>query len=160
MLVFTGTYEHSIDSKNRLAIPSEFRAQLQDGAGQPDGSNVALYVTLGEGQALCLYTTDGFEKRAAELDQSELDAEQLLRYERLMFSLARRVDMDKQGRVRLPEHLLARARLSNEVVLLGVKDHIEIRDRAIWASYVDEILDSQPQILMNPRRAMRRPGNN
>ena len=157
-MVFTGTYEHSIDSKNRLAIPSEFRAQLQ--GGQPGGSTVALYVTLGEGQALCLYTTDGFEKRAAELDQSELDADQLLRYERLMFSLARRVDMDKQGRVRLPEHLLARARLSNEVVLLGVKDHIEVRDRVIWASYVDEILDSQPQILMNPRRAMRRLGDN
>lgn len=153
-MVFTGTYEHSIDAKNRLAIPADVRSLLQKGT---DGSvPVHLFATLGEGQALCLYTEDGFEQRAAELDHSELEPDQLLAYERLMFSLARRVELDKQGRVRLPENLLKMAKLGSDVVLIGVKDHLEIRDRQAWQSHVQQMLQLQPQILMNPRRAMGR----
>ena len=156
-MVFTGTYEHRIDSKNRLAIPAEVRAQVQREAGTGEGEAVYLYVTLGEGGALCLYTDQGFEQRARELDNSELEAEQLLAYERLLFSLAQRVEMDKQGRVRLPETLLKRTQLANEVVLLGVKDHLEVRDRKAWQDYVEQMLQQQSGFLMNPRRAMRRP---
>jgi MraZ protein len=157
-LVFTGTYEHSIDAKKRLAIPSEIRAQILDEeSNRPSEQSVCLYVTLGEGQALCLYTQGRFEQRAAELDQSELEAEQLLAYERLMFSLARRVEMDPQGRVRLPENLLAMTGLQSDVVLIGVKDHLEIRDRQAWQEHVRKTLNENPQILMNPRRAMRKP---
>jgi len=156
VLVFVGTYEHAIDAKNRLAIPAEIRAQL----GQADSSvpqpQVFLYVTLGEDGAMCLYTEQGFEQRAAELDHSSLEAQELLEYERLMFSLARRVELDRQGRVRLPENLIAMAGLKTEVVLLGVKDHLEIRDRSAWQDHVRKMLAERPTILMNPRRAMRK----
>lgn len=165
-MVFTGTYEHSIDAKNRLAIPSDIRAQIQQEAGRrtasgPEGAElpgaeaVFLYVTLGEGNCLAIYTEDGFDQRARELDQSELDADQLLAYERVLFSLSRRVELDQQGRVRLPENLLERTGLKGDVVLLGVKDHLEVRDRAAWNAHIERILADQPQILMNPRRAMR-----
>jgi MraZ protein len=156
-LVFTGTYEHSIDAKNRLAIPSDVRALLQSRIDRDQSTY--LYVTLGEGQALCLYTEEGFEQRAEELDHSELDPDQLLTYERLMFSLARRVELDKQGRVRLPDNLLTKAGLGSDVVLLGVKDHLEVRDRVVWQEHVQQMLELQPQILMNPRRAMGRTGS-
>lgn len=154
-MVFTGTYEHAIDAKNRLAIPSEVRGQLQRRGGQQTERAIGFYVTLGEGQVLCLYTVEGFEQRATELDRSELEADELLAYERLMFSLAQRVEMDKQGRVRLPENLLKRSSLGNDVVLIGVKDHLEVRDREAWLAYVQEVLVSDPKVLMNPRRAMR-----
>lgn len=153
-MVFTGTYEHSIDAKNRLAIPAEVRAQLQTDADHARPAH--LYVTLGEGQALCLYTERSFEKRAEELDHSNLEPDQLLAYERLMFSLARRVELDGQGRVRLPENLLQMAKLKADVVLIGVKDHLEVRDREVWQSHVKHMLELQPQLLMNPRRAMGR----
>lgn len=156
-MVFTGTYEHSIDAKNRLAIPSDVRALLQSRIDRDQSTY--LYVTLGEGQALCLYTEEGFEQRAEELDHSELDPDQLLTYERLMFSLARRVELDKQGRVRLPDNLLTKAGLGSDVVLLGVKDHLEVRDRVVWQEHVQQMLELQPQILMNPRRAMGRTGS-
>lgn len=156
-MVFTGTYEHRIDSKKRLAIPSEIRGQIQaeEGSNQGAAGILYLYVTLGEGQALCLYTEAGFEQRAEELDHSELDPEQLLTYERLLFSLARRVEIDKQGRVRLPEQLLAMAKFDTEVVLIGVKDHLEIRDRQTWKEHVASALETYPGIRMNPRRAMK-----
>jgi MraZ protein len=163
-LVFTGTYEHSIDAKHRLAIPSDIRAQIQQESGQPAAAPegqlpgaVYLYVTLGEGNCLAIYTEQGFDQRARELDQSELDADQILEYERVMFSLSRRVELDQQGRVRLPENLLAMTGLKNDVVLLGVKDHLEIRDREAWNAHVKRLLVEQPQILKNPRRMMKRP---
>lgn len=156
-MVFTGTYEHTIDSKNRLAIPSEVRSQVQKEARTGEGDAVYLYVTLGEGRTLALYTEHGFEQRARELDSSELEAEQLLAYERLLFSTSQRVEIDKQGRVRLPDQLLKRTQLGSEVVLLGVKDHLEVRDRQAWLAYLDQMLAEGGAALMNPRRAMKRP---
>ena len=159
-MVFTGTYEHAIDNKNRLAIPADIRGQIQRAIGATEGDAIYLYVTLGDDRALSLYTEDGFEQRARELDDSQLDAGDLLAYERLLFSLARRVELDRQGRVRLPDNLLKQAGLGSEVVLLGVKDHLEVRDRQSWNEYVQQVLRSQPQMLMNPRRAMRNSGTN
>lgn len=154
-VVFTGTYEHAIDTKNRLAIPAEIRSQIQRAVGTGEGDPVYLFVTLSEGQALALYTEQAFEQRAAELDDSPLDADELLDYERLLFSLARRVELDKQGRIRLPENLLKQSALESDVVLLGVKDHLEIRDRQSWQNHVEKLMRQRPNILMNPRRAMR-----
>jgi MraZ protein len=155
-VVFTGTYEHAIDAKNRLAIPAELRGQIQREAGTGEGEPVQLYVTLTEGRALALYPEAAFEQRARELDNSALEADQLLNYERLLFSLAKRVEIDKQGRVRLPENLMQRTGLGSDVVLLGVKDHLEVRDRQSWLDYVEKMLDQNPDLLMNPRRAMRK----
>lgn len=153
-LLFTGSYEHTIDAKCRLAVPADIRALLRQKRLADEA--ILLYVTLGEGQALCLYTEQDFERRAEELDRSELDPDDLLGYERLMFSLAQRVELDKQGRIRLPDNLLKISGLQSEVVLLGVKDHLEIHDRSIWRAHLEKMLASEPQFLrMNPRRAMR-----
>ena len=157
-MVFTGEYEHTIDAKNRLAIPSQIRAQMREEAGD-GGRMLVLYVTLGESQSLCLYTELGFNERADELKSSDADADQLLAFEALWFSLARRVELDSAGRLRLPDNLLKRAGLGTQVMLIGVNDHMEIRDRRIWNAYVDQVLAEQQQILMNPRRAVRQAQN-
>lgn len=154
-MVLTGTYFHSIDSKNRLAIPADVRNRLKWEAATPD-TPIFLYVTLGEAQTLCLYEEQAFEKRADELDDSELEADELLEYERLLFSLAARVEIDKQGRIRIPENLLNMAKLGSDAVVIGVKDHLEVRNREAWEAYVAETLANNPGVLMNPRRAMRR----
>ncbi len=153
-MVFTGTYEHTIDTKHRLAVPSDVRRRLQVADTNPDAP-IFLYVTLGEMDSLCLYSEKDFERRAEELESSEMEAEELLAYERLMFSLSARVEMDAQGRVRLPENLLRMSKLGSDVVLIGVKDHLEIRDRSVWLKSVEDTLAKNPKILMNPRLAMR-----
>ncbi len=155
-MVFTGTYDHTIDTKNRLAIPAEVRAQIKRSTKAKAGDPVFLYVTLGTDGTLCLYTEQGYEQRADELDNSEMDAEQLLEYERMFYSLSKLVELDKQGRVTLPADLLTRSQLGSDVVLIGVKDHIEIRDRQAWNEHLQRMLTERPDILMNPRLAMRR----
>ncbi|QQE13417.1 hypothetical protein JD969_08155 [Planctomycetota bacterium] len=160
-MVFTGTYEHSIDAKNRLAIPAPIRAQIQRAAGAGEGDAIALFVIPGEltpeGGSLSVYTESDFEKRAEQLDSSELDADELLEYERILFSLASRVEIDKQGRIRLPETLLKRTNLPTDIVLLGVKDHLEVRSREAWMERLEQKLAQNPALLTNPRRMMRKP---
>jgi MraZ protein len=159
-LVFTGTYEHTIDAKNRLAIPADIRSQILDestrgGEGAKGGGPVFVYITLGEDQSLNLYTEARFEQRSAELDRSELPAEKLLEYEQVMYSLTGRVEIDQQGRVRLPDHLLQKSGLKSEVTLIGVKDHLEIHDRTQWRERLEKVLSENRGLLMNPRRAMK-----
>lgn len=157
-MVFTGTYEHTIDAKNRLAVPSDIRSQILGEAardGKGGDSPVFVYITLGEDQSLNLYTEARFEQRSAELDRSELPADKLLEYEQVMYSLTARVEIDQQGRVRLPEHLLERSGLKSEVTLIGVKDHLQIRDRRQWRERLEKVLSENRSLLMNPRRAMK-----
>lgn len=159
-MVFTGTYDHTIDTKNRLAIPAEVRTQIKRSAGPDTRGAVFLYVTLGKDGTLCLYTEQGYERRAEELDHSEMDGEELLEYERVFYALSKPVEFDKQGRITLPSDLLGRAGLGSEVVLIGVKDHLEVRDRKAWYEHLERMLKDRPDILMNPRLAMRRRRNN
>ncbi|MDP6152788.1 MAG: hypothetical protein QF785_05365 [Phycisphaeraceae bacterium] len=151
MVVFTGTYERTVDGKHRLGIPSDLRALLA-GSAQDDARPV-LYVTLGEGQALYLYTESGYEQRAQELLNTQAD-DQLLDFERLFFSTSSRVEMDKQGRVLLPELLLKWAKIGTDVVLLGANDHMELRDRDTWYTYLEQRLSEQHNQLVNPRRVL------
>ena len=125
--------------------------------GSGGSKTVCLYVTLGEARALYLYTDQGFEQRAEELINSQTDPDSLLGYERIWFSLTRRVELDSAGRIRLPETLVKRAQLKGEVVLLGNNDHMEVRDRVTWFDYLEQVLAEQPQMLMNPRRAIKGP---
>jgi len=150
-LVFTGTYEHTIDAKNRLAIPSSIRTRVSRG-GEETG---VWFVTLGPNRTVCIYTEAGFQKRADELDSSERDPSEVLDYETFFFSMAHDVEMDKAGRLRLPQLLLDHAKLGKDVVLLGIKDHLEVRDRKQWNETINDMLENRPELLMNPRQAMR-----
>ena len=161
-MVLTGTYEHSIDAKNRLAIPAPIRSQIQRSVGAVEGDAVSLYIIPGNedagGPCLCMYTESAFERRAAELDESEQDPDEVLDYETMFFSMATRVEIDKQGRIRLPENLISDSDLTSDVVILGVKDHLQIRDRKTWKQYIAQRLKENPGLLRNPRRMMRRHG--
>lgn len=149
-MLFVGCYEHSIDAKNRLAVPSDVRQRLD-----PERDGECLYAVIQEGPTLCLYTERGFEQRSEELDRSERPADELLLYEQVFYSLAQRLEIDSQGRVRLPQRLLELAGLGRDVVVLGVKDHLEVHEREAWNRRMERMLSERPDLLMSPRRAMR-----
>ena len=149
-MLFVGHYEHTIDAKQRLAIPSDIRQRLD-----PERDGDDFFAVLQEGPTLCLYTERGFEKRAEQLDESERPADEVLVYEQMFYSLAQRLEVDKQGRVRLPERLMGLAGLGKDVVVIGVKDHLQIHDREAWNRRMEQLLKDRPDLLMNPRRAMR-----
>ncbi len=164
-MLFVGTHEHTIDAKQRLAIPREFREELEAEAGRRKGSENSdapeacetLYAAI-VGGVLCFYPPEVFKARADELDRSDKDPEQVLKYERMFYSFARKVEIDKQGRVRIPDHLLGLVKLGRDVAVIGVKDHMQVLDRDEWLAEQRRVIEENPMALMNPRMMMKQTG--
>jgi MraZ protein len=153
-LVFTGTHKHTIDSKNRLSVPSSIRAMVQKASSSAPDEPILWYVTLGEeGTSLCLYPQEVFERYAEELEESDMDPDDLEEVRLMLYSNAEQIEMDKAGRIRLPDHFLTLTEIGTDVVLLGVKDHLQIRNRQAWEEHLKATLKNNPKILMNMRRA-------
>ena len=129
--MFLGQYEHSIDTKGRMAVPARFRSQLEEGA----------IISKGMGTCLSVYTPARWEEKSQELIEGKT-TEELRDFERRIYPSASEEKIDGQGRLVLPARLRAYARLSSEVTVVGVRDHVEIWDRAVWQEYQDR-LDAQ-----------------
>lgn len=124
---------------------------LQRGQGGDDAGPVVLYAVLGGSETICLYTESGYHRLYEELRNSGLDPEELLAYEDLFYGTSRQVELDKAGRVRLPDHLLERTGLSGDVALTGAGDHMKIRDKVAWQARLDAVLKDTPGVMVNPR---------
>jgi MraZ protein len=147
-VLFTGEYEHTIDAKQRVAIPSDIRARLEAERLSP-----VFYVAPGPNGATWLWPERTFEEMAGAMERSLLPAGEMMEFEELLFSQSRRLEMDKAGRIRLPERLLAEAGLGQNVVILGVKDHLELRDPEQWRDERSQKLAKQKEIMLRARQA-------
>jgi MraZ protein len=120
-----GSYEHTIDDKNRLTLPAKYREAFRGG----------LVVTRGFDGCLYAYRRADWdrlvESRLASLDPLSQESRRLIRF---FFAGAAEADLDRQGRVMLPGPLIEAAKLGREVVVAGVHDHLEIWDREAWRS--------------------------
>jgi MraZ protein len=129
IMLLTGTFARSLDEKQRLAIPKRLRDAL--------GSSLkALYVTPGNDGSLALYTEEELSKLADRLAASSPAQQEVRAFGRLFYARAERVELDSQGRVRIPPDLALAANLQKDVVLLGVQNHMELWDKALWERYL------------------------
>ncbi|MDO8584258.1 MAG: division/cell wall cluster transcriptional repressor MraZ [bacterium] len=124
--MFIGEYHHTLDDKGRLAIPIKFRAALDEGA----------VVTRGLDHSLFLYTKREWETLASKLASLPLGQADTRAFTRLMLAGAMEVEVDKSGRVNIPEYLRAYAGLKKDTVVVGLYNRMEIWDEAAWKSYV------------------------
>jgi MraZ protein len=131
-MLFTGEFSRTIDEKLRLAIPKSLREAL-DCDKQP-----GIYVAPGTDQSLALYTEVTFGRLAERLALASPTRQDVRAFNRLFYARAQRVELDGQGRLRVPPELAELARLGREVVLLGVQDHVEVWAADRWKSYLAE----------------------
>src|SRR5438045_4724074 len=135
--MLVGEHEHTIDDKNRLTLPAKFRQAFADG----------LVLTRGIERCLSAYPrsewTATVESRLRELDPLSREGRVMQRY---FFSGAAEAELDKQGRVMVPSSLCDYAGLGKEVVVAGIRDHLEIWDRASWRAHLDEIEGSAEDV--------------
>lgn len=125
-----GEFEHTLDDKNRLTLPAKFREAFGNGVVVSRGFDGCLFVFTREGW-------DGFvASRLEGLNQFSREARQMNRF---MFAGATETELDKQGRVMVPPPLLEHAGLGREVVVAGIRDHVEIWDRAAWREQLKEV---------------------
>jgi len=136
--VFVGTYEHLIDGKGRLVLPSKFRNKL------PDGGYLG---PVGVSSGLGLWPPDAFsrmlERMAEQVRSGQTDANAV----RGITYNSEEVTPDAQGRILLSPRLREWAGLGSEVVVLGAMDHIEIWNRATWLDQRDALARSATEAL-------------
>lgn len=126
----TGTYSRALDDKRRVAVPK----RLRDDFGEKELRG--LYVAPGTDRSLVLYSPEGFHRLAERLEGRSANRTEVRNYLRLFYSQAERLDLDNQGRIRIPDRLAEFAGLQREVMLLGVHDHAEIWDRDLWEQFL------------------------
>lgn len=131
-MLLTGTFARAVDDKFRIAIPKHFRAVL---AGE---SNAAIYVAPGMDGSLGIYSEPAFQSLANRLNQASPAGREVLAFGRLFYARAQALELDAQGRIRLPADLATWAGISKDAVLIGVNDHLELWDKQRWDTYVAE----------------------
>ena len=129
-MLLTGTFGRAVDEKLRVAIPKPLREALGALA------KGVLYVTPGTDGSLALYTEEALAELARRLAQASPNATDVRAFSRLFYARAQAVELDSQGRVRIPPELASLAGLEKEAVLVGVLDHLELWDRGRWEQYV------------------------
>ena len=130
-MLLTGTFTRSIDEQQRITLPKELRAALVAAEG-------IFYVAPGTDGSLALYDERSFVRVAERLGDSPPTQRDVRAFGRLFYAQARRVEIDKQGRLRIPPELADWARLEKDAILLGVGDHMELWNAATWAGYMKE----------------------
>lgn len=127
--MFLSSYDNSIDSKGRAIIPSKFRHGL--------GEKCVL--TKGVDECLYIFTQEAFEKYAQEHILSRPDEDENARKLKLaFFSSVKDCEIDKQGRIKIPDEFLEYAQIKKEMVNVGAITHIQV-----WAKEIhkDKIND-------------------
>jgi MraZ protein len=132
-----GAHEHTLDDKNRLTLPAKFRAAFAGGVVVTRGMDGCLYAYRREDWDSLV------ESRLATLDPLSKEGR---RMQRFFFSGASEVEPDRQGRVMIPAALIEHAGLGREVVVAGVRDHLEIWDRGAWRNELKEVEGSAEDV--------------
>ncbi|MEE2912738.1 MAG: hypothetical protein VX436_02925 [Planctomycetota bacterium] len=146
-MLFTGEIDRSIDDKLRVSIPSEMRAGFSTGLGPS-----IVYASPGPNTAIWLWPEATFESMANSFEQSLLPDEDVMDFEQVLFSQSRRIEIDKVGRIRLPDALLDLAQIKDHVVILGVRDHLELRDANSWEDLREQKLSKLRDTMIRARQ--------
>ncbi len=142
-MIFRGTFEHALDAKHRLTVPSKFRAALAGGvvlAASPE-------TTPGAPRSMAIWTPDGYEAFTTQtlsgLNPSSPRARELGRF---FFNSSFDSELDSANRVMIPPPLMRYADLDKEVIVTGSGKCIEVWDRKRYDGYRDDFLTRIPEI--------------
>lgn len=129
--MFIGEYQHSLDNKNRMTIPSK----LREGLGE------TFVITKGLDGCLYVYPMNEWRILEEKLKQLPLTSKDARAFVRFFFSGANEIDIDKQGRALIPQNLLVYANIDKDIVSIGVSTRIEIWSKEKWKEYNDSNID-------------------
>jgi MraZ protein len=135
-MLLTGAYDRTIDEKLRLAMPKPFREAFDE--------ERQLVLTPGTDGSLSLFSGRVFASLAEQLSARSPSGQEVRAFSRLLYAQSHSVELDAQGRIRLPAELAKLGNLEGEgdVVVLGVGDHVELWNKSRWEAY---LADLQPR---------------
>ncbi|MBQ7474673.1 MAG: division/cell wall cluster transcriptional repressor MraZ [Clostridia bacterium] len=125
-----GKYPHTLDSKNRLIIPSRLKDQL----------GPVVVIMQDSGGCLSMYSKEEFEEYASELSSKHKhEVKDIVRY---IYSKSIEIQPDAQGRVLIPQEMLEHAGITKNVLTVGCGKYAEIWAEERW---IEKDLDSEPE---------------
>ena len=117
----TGEYKHSLDSKGRIFIPARLREELGE----------VFYITLSMDKCLNAYSSTSWQELSDRVSAMPYVNQRKMRP---LFAYAARCELDRQGRVLLPQNLRDYAGLDKNVTVVGCNNHAEFWDSDAWAA--------------------------
>lgn len=134
--MFRGSFEHTVDEKGRVSIPSKFREVLQ--LSVKDERLIATRFIVNSRKCLDVYPQIEWDRFEEELRKKPSFDETFLKLETFYFSYAQDCVLDKQGRILLPPVLREYAGLKKDVIFTGAREKFRIWDKDIWQKLNEE----------------------
>lgn len=130
--MFLGTFTPRLDEKGRLILPAKFREALAGG----------LVMTRGQEHCITVYPMREFEHLHEEMRKAPVTSREARDYLRVLLSGAADEVPDKQGRITIPAHLRAYARLDRDCTVIGAGNRLEIWSTPAWETYLETTEES------------------
>jgi MraZ protein len=124
--MFRGSFEHTVDSKGRVSVPSRFRDIIAD---RYEGR---LVLAMDYDKCLTVYPLEEWEKLEDKIRNLPTMKKEVKDFMRFLLASATECELDKQGRVLIPPALREHAGIAKNVMLVGIIDKIEIWDAKAW----------------------------
>jgi MraZ protein len=131
--MFLGQFQHTLDEKGRLTVPARFRELLDGGA----------YITQGLDKCLVVMTSPSFNHTLSNLSAVNMADPNARLLRRVILSNAYSIEVDKAGRVLVPQQLREYAKLAGEAIVAGQGDYFEIWSPDAWNEQMKQIQDAQ-----------------
>lgn len=126
--IYTGVSYHTLDKKNRLFLPPKYRTQENK-----------YVLTFSLDNCIIIYPYSEWQNVVRKIDNLSLKNKQYQRsFLRMFFAEAEIVEIDKQGRILIPQKFKERNKIKREVVLVGNRDKLELWNKKEWQKYVKE----------------------
>lgn len=123
MVRFFGRFDHTLDAKGRVILPSKFRPSFEQGG----------YLTQFHEGCLALWTPEVFEQRMAAMEASQQEGRRERNLARVWAAGTQEVEVDRQGRVAIAPPLREFAGLDGPVVVNGAIDRVELWNPRQWS---------------------------
>ena len=142
MTELLGTHSYQLDPKGRVSLPARFREAFADG----------VWLTIGQDGCLYVFPRAEWQRRSDEVASSPLSDADGRAYSRLFFGSSDEAKLDSQGRVTIPQRLRETVGITKDVVVLGVRDRMEIWDRESYERYEASFAGAYQAGTLEPRR--------
>ena len=127
--MFYGEFEHSLDRKGRLIVPSKFREALKENYVEK------FFITRGLDKCIFMFSENEWKLQEQKFKAMSFTKAEYRKFNRLYFSGAYESIPDKQGRILIPGYLKEYAVIKKNVYFIGVSNRIEIWGKEAWENY-------------------------
>ncbi|MBF0521655.1 MAG: division/cell wall cluster transcriptional repressor MraZ [Candidatus Omnitrophica bacterium] len=141
--MFYGEYQHNIDNKGRLILPSRVREVCKEAGIE------RFFLTQGLDKCIFMFSESEWKAHEQKFKSMPFTKQQNRSFNRMFFSRAVDIVPDKQGRFIIPQFLKDYAVIEREVIIIGVSNRMEIWDRKKWQEFYSNSSGSFEEIAEN-----------